>query len=150
MSRQPQQDQSQPGPSRSVGDQPPLDHQPGPNLTQASHVPSSLQDKDDDEVRFYFEDRPMLPLPNHDDHIEGVDPTYVSPNFVFRPRLGSTPDEAVAQRLHYEESIRNWIEYEEELKRREQERVAALANGGPRVPMNFDAPANMPNPNREP
>jgi hypothetical protein len=104
----------------------------------------------DDEVRFLFENNISLPLPDHDDHIEGVDPTYVRPNFVFRPRPGSTHIEAVAQRLKFEEEIRNWIHYEEELKRLEQERVAAVENGGPRVPINFDAPDNMPDIDREP
>ena len=89
-------------------------------------------------------------MPDHDDHIDGVDPTFVSPNFVFRPRPGSTPVEAVQQRLKYEEHIRSWIAYEEQLVQNEQARLASLENGGPRVRLNFDAPENMPNPDREP
>jgi hypothetical protein len=106
--------------------------------------------EDREEVRFLFENRQPLPLPDHDEHIDGVDPTYLNPNFVFRPRPGSTYEEAVQQRLKFEEHIRNWIEYEEEITRIERERIAALENGGPRVQMNFMAPDNMPDPDREP
>jgi hypothetical protein len=121
--------------------QPHFQHQPG-----TSHP----HDEDDEEVRFLFENTQPLPLPDHDDHIEGIDPTYLNPNFVFRPKPGITPDEAVRQRLKFEEEIRNWINFEEQLARIEQERVAALENGGPRVRMNFEAPDNMPDPDREP
>jgi hypothetical protein len=121
-----------------------------PNQEQSEVQQSSQPSEDGEEVRFLFENSQPLPLPDHDEHIEGLDPTYLNPNFVFRPRAGSTLEEAVQQRLKFEEEIRNWIQYEEELSRTEQERMEALENGGPRVQMNFEAPDNMPDIDREP
>lgn len=117
---------------------------------QLQTSPNQPSDESNEEVRFLFENNQPIPLPDHDDHIEGVDPTYLSPNFVFRPKPGATLEEAVQQRLKFEESVRDWIDYEEQLQRLEQERLAAFENGGPRVRMNFDAPDNMPDPDREP
>jgi hypothetical protein len=141
-SDQDQSSRDQPGSSQSFGDL--------PQRQQQQHFQSQPSPHHDNEVRFLFESHNPLPLPDHDDHIDGVDPTYVSPHFVFRPKPGSTPEEAIQQRLKFEESVRDWINYEEHLQRIEQDRLADLENGGPRVRMNFEAPDNMPEPDREP
>lgn len=111
-----------------------------------------------EEVRFLYEERPSPPKLGHDEILAfnpAVNPLMSEPlntlqkpwRFQYRPRLGASPFQARLGWLRYHQDKYQMRKNEERaIAAQAVHQVQAQAVGLPRIPMNFNAPLNMPHP----
>ena len=111
-----------------------------------------------EEVRFLYEERPSPPKLAHDEILAfnpAVNPLTNEPlntlqkpwRFQYRPRLGASPFQARLGWLRYHQDKYDMRKNEERaIAAQVVQQVQVQAAGLHRIPMNFSAPLNMPDP----